>query len=117
MACNGMFGNFLDGRGGMNPVDHHKIFTLAKCQIGLFRRNMWELKNDFDTIFDMSEKLIDENSQHGEIALGVGNQMADILFTMDDLSDEEVKNAREIAQQVLNSDSRGTSHQIYAVGH
>ena len=30
LACNGMFGNFKDGRGGMNPVDHHKMYTLSK---------------------------------------------------------------------------------------
>ena len=117
MACNGMFGNFSDGRGGLNPVDHHKTFTLNKCQIGLFRRNLWELKMDFDTIFDISEKMTNDNSQYGDLALGVGNQIADIIFTMDELTDEEVKEARVKAQEYLSVHNHSEVHKIYAVGH
>ena len=117
MACNGMFGNFKDGRGGLNPVDHHKTFTLNKCQIGLFRRNLWDLKMDFDAIFDISEKMTNENSQYGDSALGIGNQIADIIFTMDELTDEEVSQAREKAQEYLSIKNHSDAHRIHAVGH
>jgi alpha-mannosidase len=112
-----MFGNFSDGRGGLNPVDHHKTFKLDKVQVGLFRKNLYELKMDFDTIFDISEKMTDDNSQYGDLALGIGNQIADIIFTMDKLSDEDIIKARKKAQEFLSIKNHDMAHQIYAVGH
>lgn len=93
------------------------MFTLEKCQIGLFRKNLYELKNDFDTIFDISEKLTNENTQYGDLALGIGNQMADILLIADELKDSDVKKARKIAQKFLSQKNHDQAHQVHAVGH
>lgn len=61
--------------------------------------------------------MTDENSQYGDLALGVGNQIADIIFTMDELKDEDINKAREIAQKYLSVKNHSQVHQIHAVGH
>lgn len=75
------------------------------------------MKNDFDIIFDISEKLIDENSQYGDVALGIGNQIADTIFTMDELSDKDIIKARKKAKEFLSVHNHANMHQIHAVGH
>ena len=61
--------------------------------------------------------MTDQNSQYGEMALGIGDQIADVVFTMDYLSDEDVQKARDIATQYLKCTNHGYAHKIHAVGH
>ena len=115
MACNAVMGNFEGGNHA--PVDMHMMFTLSKCQIGLLRKNMHDLKVDFDTLFDVANLMNDPNYQYGEQAYGIIHQMSDILVTTDDQTDEEVSQAREIAQKYLSVHHHDLAHQLHAVGH
>jgi hypothetical protein len=61
--------------------------------------------------------MTEENNQYGDFALGVGHQIADIIFTLDELTDKDIHKAREIAQKYLSVKNHDGVHQIHAVGH
>ena len=97
------------------PDGSSNIFS--KCQIGLLRKNMLDLKYDFDTLYDISNLMNDANYQYGELAYGILQQMSDILVTTDEQTDEEVSQAREIAQKYLAENNHNLVHHLHAVGH
>jgi len=55
MACNEMFGNFLDGFNSI--VDMNREFKLEKCEIGLFNRDAWNLFYNFELLRDAAKEF------------------------------------------------------------
>lgn len=53
MACNGMFGNGLNGQ--INPPDPNRMFTLKTCELRVFDREAFELYMDFKIIAEMAK--------------------------------------------------------------
>ena len=92
-------------------------FVFSSCQIGLLRKNMYDLRSDFNLLYDIANSMTEDNYQYGELSYGILHQMWDILVTTDDISDEQVTEARKIAQQYLSQHNHNLVHQIHAVGH
>ncbi|CAG8637438.1 551_t:CDS:2, partial [Diversispora eburnea] len=55
MACNGMFGNGLNGL--INPPDPNKYFTLEQVEIAIPNKKAWQLLYDFQIILDIAKEL------------------------------------------------------------
>lgn len=50
-----MFGNFEQGF--LSKVDMNRMFTLEKCEIGLFNRDAWNLYFDFELLRDGTKEF------------------------------------------------------------
>lgn len=53
MACNGMFGAGDDGM--ITAPNMDKQFTLSKCEIAVFDRNVYNLLQEVELLHDMAK--------------------------------------------------------------
>ena len=50
-------------------------FVFSSCQIGLLRKNMYDLRSDFNLLYDIANSMTEDNYQYGELSYGILHQM------------------------------------------
>ncbi|XP_013387197.1 alpha-mannosidase 2C1 isoform X1 [Lingula anatina] len=111
MACNRELG---EGQGGLiNPPDPKKYFTLSKAHIAVFDRDVYNLLQQFQILYDIVKHL-PENSNRGYQALHTAN---DMINTCDVFDKSTFGNVNSIAQRFFAQKNGDSQHTIYATGH
>ncbi|EJD32274.1 hypothetical protein AURDEDRAFT_178681, partial [Auricularia subglabra TFB-10046 SS5] len=111
MSCNGMFGIPWNGDIIM-PPDMNRYFTLSTADITVPNAEAWALRNDFDTLKQLSQTL-PGNSVLQNAALTAANEILNIFDRRDAST---IGKARKVAERVFGQGWEGKGAGIYDEG-
>lgn len=115
MACNEMFGNFIEGHN--SEVDMDKKFKLEKCEIALFNRDVWNLYFNFELLRNGAKEFDKNQSSRAHECLMFANKIMNECqppFKEEGMIKEAEVKSKQFITSRKNNDAQ---HTVYAVGH